>query len=76
MTDWLVDGFQPTDGYPIAKASKIAAAGGDLVMPGSKNDVKDILEGLKNGTVTRQQLEVNGTRVKRMIQVLREPRVK
>ena len=76
MTDWLVDGFQPTDGYPIAKASKIAAAGGDLVMPGSKNDVKDILEGLKNGTVTRQQLEVNGTRVKRMIQVLRGQNVK
>ncbi len=76
MTDWLVDGFQPTDGYPIAKASKIAAAGGDLVMPGSKTDVKDILAGLKNGTVTRRQLEINGTRVLRMIRILREQNAK
>lgn len=72
MTDWLVDGFQPTDGYPIAKASKIAAAGGDLVMPGSKTDVKDILAGLKNGTLTRQQLQINGTRVHRLIRLLQE----
>lgn len=68
MTDWIVSAM-PVDKQAIyrkPKASLIAAAGGDLVMPGSKSDVKDILEGLKNGTVTREQLQINATRVYRM----------
>nr|AHF24125.1 beta-glucosidase-like glycosyl hydrolase [uncultured bacterium Contig46] len=41
------------------------AAGGDLVMPGSPGDVKALLSGLKNGTVTREQLAANAMRVYR-----------
>lgn len=65
MTDWLVSAM-PADKdspYRKPKASLIAAAGGELVMPGDKKDVKDILEGLKNGNVTREQLERNVSRL-------------
>lgn len=65
MTDWLVSAM-PADKespYRKPKAGLIAAAGGELVMPGDKKDVTDILEGLKNGNVTREQLEVNVSRL-------------
>ena len=35
-------------------------------MPGGAGDFKDMLRGLKDGTVTRKQLEINATRVYRM----------
>lgn len=72
MTDWLVGGDMLSQGskYAPPKASNIAAAGGDLVMPGGKGDHKDILNGLKNGTVDRKQLQINATRVLRLINLL------
>lgn len=68
MTDWIVMGgtMDKSSKYRGPKASLIAAAGGDLVMPGSKADVRDILLGIENGTVTRKQLLINATRVYRM----------
>lgn len=73
MTDWIVAPGILSSGsrYPAPKASLIAAAGGDLVMPGAAGDCKDILAGLQNGTVTRTQLEINATRVTRLIKLLR-----
>ena len=68
MTDWLVASMIRADAkYPSAKADRIAAAGGDLVMPGCMADHKHILEALDNGTLDRQQLLRNATRVSRMI---------
>ena len=52
--------------YRKPNAALIAAAGGELVMPGDKNDVKEILEGLQNGTLTRKQLEINVSRLFRV----------
>ena len=67
MTDWLVAGSTSGGGmYPAAKASAIAAAGGDLIMPGGMGDWKDILSGLKEGKLKRNQLLINGTRVYRV----------
>ncbi|MCR5467998.1 MAG: glycoside hydrolase family 3 C-terminal domain-containing protein [Lachnospiraceae bacterium] len=68
MTDWIVMGgtFDKSSKYRGPKASLIAAAGGDLVMPGSRDDVKDILKGIDTGRVTRKQLLINATRVYRM----------
>ncbi|MBR6350796.1 MAG: glycoside hydrolase family 3 C-terminal domain-containing protein [Firmicutes bacterium] len=64
MTDWILAVMNMgKNKYPAPNAAKIAAAGGDLVMPGSKGDYKALLEGLKNGTVTRRQLIINATRV-------------
>ena len=48
----------------------VAAAGGDLFMPGCKGDYRDILAGLKEGDLTREQLLVNVSRLYRMAREL------
>ncbi len=71
MTDWLVAALNSgKKKYPVPEAARIAAAGGDLVMPGGPRDLKAMLEGLKNGTVSRRQLMINGTRVYRLARQL------
>ena len=74
MTDWLTAaGFLTKNSkYPAPKASRIAAAGGDLVMPGGNSDYKDILVALKAGKLSRTQLEINATRVLRAAKLLGE----
>ena len=67
MTDWIVGAmYMGKKKYPAPDPALIAAAGGDLVMPGGKGDLKAILSGLRAGKVTREQLRVNATRVIRM----------
>ena len=56
----------------MPNAARIAAAGGDLIMPGSQGDLKAMMKGLKDGTVTRRQLMINATRVIRMAKKLTE----
>lgn len=72
MTDWLVASglLSRNSKYAPPKASTIAAAGGDLIMPGGKGDYKDILASLKAGSLSREQLEINATRVYRLIRLL------
>lgn len=72
MTDWLVGGdyLSKNPKYPAPAASGIAAAGGDLVMPGGSGDYKDILAALKSGKLKREQLEINATRVLRITELL------
>ena len=71
MTDWLVPAFNSgKKKYPVPDPAKIAAAGGDLIMPGGPADLKALLDGLQAGTVTRRQLEVNATRVYRLAKKL------
>lgn len=72
MTDWLIAAMPGDKASPYRKpkASLIAAASGELVMPGDKNDVKDILEGLQNGNITREQLEINASRLYRVVNLL------
>ena len=73
MTDWIVGALNSgKKKYPVPNAARIAVAGGDLVMPGGSGDLKAILEGLKDGTVTRRQLIINGTRVFRLAKKLTE----
>ena len=52
----------------------VAAAGGDLFMPGCQGDYQDILAGLKEGDLSREQLLVNASRLYRMAQELTGPR--
>ncbi|MBQ1521406.1 MAG: glycoside hydrolase family 3 C-terminal domain-containing protein [Erysipelotrichaceae bacterium] len=63
MTDWVIGGGMLTKDpkYPAPDAAKEAAAGGSLFMPGSKNDYEQIIAGLKNEKVTREQLMINAT---------------
>ena len=68
MTDWVLPLKNRGERWPIARAGRVAAAGGDLFMPGSKSDFDDILAALASGDLDRHQLEVNATRVLRLSQ--------
>jgi beta-glucosidase len=66
MTDWIVGGgimADKKDKHPRTTPCKIAAAGGDIIMPGCNGDYKGILEGLNCGRLTRVQLQKNASRV-------------
>ena len=71
MTDWVL-GFMNSklNKYPATQPRKVAAAGGDLFMPGSRGDYKDILAGLSAGELSREQLLVNVSRLYRLTREL------
>lgn len=74
MTDWILSSmYYGKHKYPAPNAARIAAAGNDLVMPGGKGDLKAMLKGLETGLVTREQLEINATRVVKMARTLATP---
>ena len=73
MTDWVVGGGlmnSKDDIHPAVQAKLVAAAGGDVFMPGCKADHKSIMQGLADGSLTRQQLLINATRMYRMAKEL------
>ena len=74
MTDWQVRGMNHNerDKHPIVQVEMTAAAGSDLYMPGCKGDFDDMLKGLREGTLTRKQMEINVSRVYRMAKKLCE----
>ena len=74
MTDWLVRGMihNERDIHAPVQTEMVAAAGNDLYMPGCKADFDDMLKGLREGTLTRKQMEINVTRVYRMAKKLYE----
>lgn len=64
MTDWVIAMFTQGDTkYAGPHAGKVASAGGDLFMPGAEVNCKEILEALRDGILSRKQLEINATRV-------------
>ncbi len=65
MTDWVVQGGMiPKDAkYPGPAAADVAAAGGDLYMPGSKEDLSGVLNAVKEGRLSKEQLQINASRV-------------
>ncbi len=66
MTDWIVAGMTGEESpHAAPEPWKVAAAGGDLFMPGSEADYVNILDALKNGKLDRKQLLINATRVSR-----------
>ena len=54
----------------MPNAGKVALAGGDLFMPGSKADFDRCLAMLRSGRLPRYQLERNATRVLRLAERL------
>ena len=76
MTDWVIDAVKQVRNpkHRNALSDRVAAAGGDLFMPGGKRDWKAIMDALKNGTLERRQLEENVTRVYHMAKKLTEVR--
>ena len=73
MTDWVVAGVTNKKArYPVANAARVAAAGGELFMPGSKRDADDLRRALSNGTLSVDQLRANVSRTIRAIRNMRE----
>ena len=71
MTDWVLAFMDSKENrYPAVKQRLVAAAGGDLFMPGGKRDYDDILKGLRSGALTREQLLINASRLYRMAREL------
>lgn len=66
MTDWVVPGMTEKNshwGYP--DPASVIAAGTSLYMPGSQPDYENILSALKSGRLTREQAEINVSRLLR-----------
>lgn len=65
MTDWIITGgmIPKNAKYASPKPAEIVAAGGELYMPGSKGDYEKLVEEYKAGLVTKEQLEINATRL-------------
>ena len=74
MTDWVIPGMSGRGKYGGPDRGAVAAAGGDLFMPGSKADQKALLKALKRKKLTRLQLRINATRVLRTARLLTEER--
>lgn len=77
MTDWVVMGgtIDKSSMYRAPKAGLVVKAGGDLFMPGCEEDVESILEHLKSGEITREQLIINGTRIYRLAKECNEKQI-
>ena len=73
MTDWWIADFFThckDDIHPMVQPKLTAAAGSDIFMPGRRKDHESMMEGLKDGSVSRTQLQINATRVYRMAKKL------
>lgn len=64
MTDWVMASMKnKASRYPTADAAKIPASGNDVMMPGSPRDYRRILRALRKGTLDRNQLRQNASRL-------------
>lgn len=71
MTDWIIAIMTGKGNkYAPPHAAKIAAAGNDIIMPGSPGDLKAMEQGLQSGLLTRRQLESNVSRIIRLAKLL------
>ena len=66
MTDWVISVRNHGTMHEKADAARVAAAGGDLFMPGYQDDYDSVMDALASGTLTREQMEINAERVRRM----------
>lgn len=68
MTDWVMTIMTSSKSkYRNALSDEVAKAGGELFMPGTKKDYERVLKALKDGTLSRKQLEINASRLIRTI---------
>ncbi len=71
MTDWVMELMTSKHSiYRNALSNEVVKAGGDLFMPGLKADYERVLKALKDGSLSRKQVEINGSRVIRMTEKL------
>lgn len=66
MTDWIIAmAMNQKSKHRIAVAAEIEKAGGDLIMPGCKDDHSNIVKAVQNGELSLEQLQINATRIYR-----------
>ncbi|MCR5354824.1 MAG: glycoside hydrolase family 3 C-terminal domain-containing protein [Lachnospiraceae bacterium] len=71
MTDWVIQAAAMSQSsHRNSKARFVAAAGGDLFMPGGKADYEDLKAGMAAGDVSAKQVRINASRVLAMAQKL------
>lgn len=71
MTDWVMEIMTSKASiYRNAISPEVVKAGGDLFMPGGKKDYDRVVAALKDGSLSREQLEINATRVIKMAEKL------
>ena len=69
MTDWWVEILGNTSKDSIhapVEPHEVGAVGGDIFMPGSRKDHREILDALRSGRLSRTQMEINASRVARL----------
>lgn len=71
MTDWVIEMMANKKAvYRNALPGEVAKAGGDVFMPGCRKDYSNLLNARKDGSFSRKQMEINATRVVRMVDML------
>ncbi|OUM60831.1 glycoside hydrolase family 3 protein [Piromyces sp. E2] len=65
MTDWIVSMMSggKNDKYKGSLSNKVIQAGGDIFMPGSREDYDNILKALNEGTLSMESLETSASRI-------------
>lgn len=68
MTDWIIIQFNERGGiYKKVNMPNIIKSGHSLIMPGQKKYYKKVLRALRNKTISREEIEVNVSRLIRLI---------
>ncbi len=68
MTDWVIAMMESKNSaYRNSLSDEVAKAGGDVFMPGNKGDYDRVVAAMKDGSLTREQVEINATRILHMI---------
>ena len=57
MTDWVTPMADTRSAHRDSQAQYVAAAGGDLFMPGNKGDYDNLLQGIDSGAVSLEQVK-------------------
>ena len=72
MTDWVIYIMTSASStYRNSLPPEVAMAGGDLFMPGGKKEYNKLIDALKEGRISRKQLEMNASRVIRAVDEMR-----
>lgn len=69
MTDWVIQNtIDEKSIHRNSLANEVAKAGGDLFMPGCKFDYDCMINGINDGSLSRKQLIIAGSRILHMIE--------
>lgn len=71
MTDWIIKMNNFGNKHEVTRSDRVVSAGNDIFMPGRKKDFKNIISALREGRLSRKQLEADASRVYMMCKRLK-----